>query len=238
MNYFCYEVHDLIVLFQDGVNFSEGGLLAEPRQLYEELELTAVSRDVVCYLHQNSLVLPSWDDVRKHSDQFVKSVTFLSEYFCLSKKVLSSFYLSVAACKAVHVSCDLQHVSRSLEDVIVVSDVFVAVEDISGRGQPRPAAVVSVSPGLGRVGVAICSPLLPPARHPIRRPPVHVSVPTDHLTVCHPRLLSSHRRWSSSVVCVVLSLLSLSGGKRITILKHGVKVSSVGSWLSGRRPSK
>lgn len=100
-----------------------------------------MSRNMVRNLHQDSLVLASWDNVTKHANKFVDPIAFLREYFCLSEEILRGLDLAVAPGKAMHVGGDRQHEPCSPEDVIVVPNVFVVVKDVPGCCQSRSAAI-------------------------------------------------------------------------------------------------
>lgn len=145
MNNFGNKVHNLIVFFQDAVYFSKGGLLAKSRQLDQKLELAAVSRNVICYLHQHPLVLACGHDVAEHADQLVDSVTLLREDLGLGKEILCGLDLAITSSEAVHVGGDCEHEPGSLEDVIVVTNVFVGVKNVTGSCQTRPTSIVLIS---------------------------------------------------------------------------------------------
>ena len=144
LNNFGNKVHNLIVFFQDAVYFSKSGLLAKSRQLDQQLELAAVPGDVVGNLHEDPLVLAGRHDVAEHANQLVDPVTLLGEDLGLGEEVLRGLDLAVAAGEAVHVGSDREHKPGPLEDVIVVTNIFVVVKNVAGRGQPGPAAIVLI----------------------------------------------------------------------------------------------
>ena len=104
-----------------------------------------MSGNVISNLHQHPLVLARGDNVAEHADQLVDPVTLLGEDLGLGEEVLRGLDLAVTAGEAVHVGGDREHEPGSLEDVIVVTNVFVGVKNVAGCGQARPTAIVLVS---------------------------------------------------------------------------------------------